>query len=96
VEPAQEIHQNARLAFSAAKIPFWARKCANHWLPPSPLSGREQRLEKPQVPPALAYYTIFSLAPLLIISIPIAGFVFGSLWRTTPLGGRMPPDSEDA
>src|ERR1700732_2044316 len=26
---------------------------------------------------ALAYYTIFSLAPLLVISIAIAGFVFG-------------------
>ena len=26
---------------------------------------------------ALSYYTLFSLAPLLIISIAVAGFVFG-------------------
>ncbi len=27
---------------------------------------------------ALAYYTVFSLAPLLIISIAVAGFFFGA------------------
>jgi membrane protein len=31
----------------------------------------------PRMGAALAYYTIFSLAPLLVISIAIAGFVFG-------------------
>lgn len=31
----------------------------------------------PRMGAALAYYTVFSLAPLLIISISIAGFVFG-------------------
>ena len=28
-------------------------------------------------PPALSYYTLFSLAPLLVIAISIAGFAFG-------------------
>lgn len=32
----------------------------------------------PRMGAALAYYTIFSLAPLLVISIAIAGFVFGA------------------
>ena len=31
----------------------------------------------PRLGAALAYYTIFSLAPLIIIAIAIAGFVFG-------------------
>src|SRR3982074_3238594 len=32
----------------------------------------------PRMGAALAYYTIFSLAPLLVIAIAIAGFVFGA------------------
>src|SRR5438045_8465046 len=31
----------------------------------------------PRLGAALAYYTIFSIAPLLLIAIAIAGFVFG-------------------
>src|SRR4051812_16442411 len=31
----------------------------------------------PRLGAALAYYTIFSIAPLLVIAIAIAGFVFG-------------------
>ena len=30
-----------------------------------------------QLAAALSYYTLFSLAPLLVISISVAGFVFG-------------------
>ncbi len=30
-----------------------------------------------QLAAALAYYTLFSLAPLLLIAIPVAGLVFG-------------------
>src|SRR5436305_816797 len=32
----------------------------------------------PRMGAALAYYTIFSMAPLLVIAIAIAGFVFGA------------------
>src|SRR5258707_12031419 len=35
------------------------------------------RDKAPRMGAALAYYTIFSLAPLLVIAIAIAGFVFG-------------------
>src|SRR3981189_1393217 len=36
------------------------------------------RDKAPRMGAALAYYTIFSLAPLLVIAIAIAGFVFGT------------------
>src|SRR6266446_3351637 len=36
------------------------------------------RDKAPRMGAALAYYTIFSLAPLLVITIAIAGFVFGA------------------
>ena len=35
------------------------------------------RDKAPRLGAALAYYTLFSLAPLLIIAIAVAGFVFG-------------------
>jgi len=38
--------------------------------------GMESR-QSTRMGAALAYYTIFSLAPLLVIAIAIAGFVFG-------------------
>ena len=39
---------------------------------------RQWSTDKPfQLAAALAYYTLFSLAPLLLIAITIAGFVFG-------------------
>jgi len=39
--------------------------------------GAWQRDKAPIWAPALAYYTVFSIAPLLIIAIAIAGFIFG-------------------
>jgi membrane protein len=38
---------------------------------------------------ALAYYTIFSLAPLLVISIAIAGWVFGEKAASNSLTGQI-------
>ena len=39
--------------------------------------------EAPRLGAALAYYTLFALAPLLIVAISIAGLVFG---RRPPRG----------
>ncbi len=54
----------------------------------------------PRMGAALAYYTIFSLAPLLVIAIAIAGFVFGSdavQGRiTSQIQGLVGPDSAHA
>src|SRR5258707_15214480 len=41
----------------------------------------------PRMGAALAYYTIFSLAPLLVITIAIAGFLFGREARQRRLMG---------
>src|ERR1700719_558491 len=54
----------------------------------------------PRMGAALAYYTIFSLAPLLVIAIAIAGFVFGPdavQWRiTAQIQGLVGTDSAHA
>jgi membrane protein len=54
----------------------------------------------PRMGAALAYYTIFSLAPLLVIAIAIAGFVFGpDAVRgriTNQIQGLVGPDSAHA
>jgi membrane protein len=54
----------------------------------------------PRMGAALAYYTIFSLAPLLVIAIAIAGFVFGPEAVqgriTAQLQGLVGPDSAHA
>ena len=54
----------------------------------------------PRMGAALAYYTIFSLAPLLVIAIAIAGFVFGAdavRGRITDqIQGLVGPDSAHA
>jgi membrane protein len=54
----------------------------------------------PRMGAALAYYTIFSLAPLLVIAIAIAGFVFGQKAVqgriTDQIQGLVGPDSAHA
>src|SRR5258708_31296699 len=45
----------------------------------------------PRMGAALAYYTIFSLAPLLVIAIAIAGFVFAQ----KPVRGESPTKFRD-
>jgi membrane protein len=54
----------------------------------------------PRMGAALAYYTIFSLAPLLVIAIAIAGFVFGpdavQGRITAQIQGLVGPDSAHA
>src|SRR4029079_6375549 len=43
----------------------------------------------PRLGAALAYYTAFSLAPLLVIVIAIIGFFFGHDAATRPLSGAL-------
>jgi hypothetical protein len=60
---------------------WWSplQETANQWL-----EHKDARLGA-----ALAYYSIFSLGPLIVIAIAIAGFVFGA--ETVPdAGGRCP------
>jgi membrane protein len=57
--------------------------------------------DKPfQLAAALAYYTLFSLAPLLLIAITIAGFVFGreatQQQIITTFGGLVGPQGAQA
>jgi len=57
--------------------------------------------DKPfQLAAALAYYTLFSLAPLLLIAITIAGFVFGreatEQQLITTFGGLVGPQGAQA
>src|SRR6267143_6421910 len=58
------------------------------------------RDKAPRMGAALAYYTIFSLAPLLVIAIAIAGFVFGTKAVegriTSQIQGLVGPDSAHA
>src|SRR5215213_2107651 len=43
----------------------------------------------PRLGAALAYYTIFSIAPLLLIAISIAGLVFGEEAAHKEISGQM-------
>ncbi len=56
--------------------------------------------EVPRMGAALAYYTVLSLAPLLIIAIAIAGFAFGREavqgQIMSQLGGQVGPQAADA
>src|SRR5882724_286315 len=47
------------------------------------------RDKAPRMGAALAYYTIFSLAPLLVIAIAIAGFVFGREAAQGEIAGQI-------
>src|ERR1700739_4683557 len=62
---------------------------------------RQWSEEKPfQLAAALAYYTLFSLAPLLLIAITIAGLVFGreatQQQIITTFGGLVGPEGAQA
>jgi membrane protein len=52
-----------------AKIPWWSliRETAMAWMDAKPF----------RLAAALAYYTLFSMAPLLVVTVGIAGLVFG-------------------
>jgi membrane protein len=54
---------------SSARLPWWRliRATATEWLDAKPF----------RLAAALAYYTLFSMAPLLVVAVGIAGLVFG-------------------
>ncbi len=53
------------------------RRARNAWLTLSKAFSEWSNDQAPMQSAALAYYTVFSIAPVLIISIAVAGFVFG-------------------
>ena len=60
---------------------FWGlfKDAGSHWM----------EHKAPRLGAALAYYTAFSLAPLLIIVIAIAGFIFGREAATGQISGQI-------
>jgi membrane protein len=52
-------------------------------------AGRFSEVRAPRLAAALAYYTVFSLAPLLVIVIAVAGLVYGSDEARSQLVGQL-------
>lgn len=69
------LNDQVRLGTPHWKFVFFSPK--KFWMLLKSTAMQWSKDKAPRMGAALAYYTIFSLAPLLIISIAIAGFIFG-------------------
>jgi membrane protein len=75
-KPQREPHREIPADAKPAKRFTWRPKVIYELLKST--YDEWSRDKAPRMGAALAYYTIFSLAPLLVIAIAIAGFVFGT------------------
>lgn len=60
------------------RVQFWKRRLARFWLLLRETFSEWNKDNAMRLSAAFAYYTIFSLAPLLIIAIAVAGLFFGT------------------